>query len=123
MAKFKYIDSWKKVVCENDNLSEFWKDFTKTEYFQCDVVGFMWECCMNYDVVTNHFPTMEYIYPFVKTYVEKANKINDVEESEENFEKWTKMTNIVMDIITTICKNDNYCRDLLIKDFQEFKVD
>ena len=121
MAKFKYFDLYEKVICENDDLENFWEDLTKTDYFKCDIISYLWECVTNYDSIKNKFPTMNYLYPFVKEYVKKISEIDCVYV--EDIQKFEKIDDIITDIITTICKNDNDCRDLIIKDFSNFKVD
>ncbi len=121
MAKFSYVDGWDKIICEDNTLEDFWKKFIKTKNFHYDIISYLWECLVNYDGIKNKFPTMNYLYPFVKEYADKMSKIDmDYTEGIEEFEKIDK---IIEDIITTICKNDNDCRDLIIKDFSEFKVD
>jgi GTP1/Obg family GTP-binding protein len=121
MAKFKYFDLRGEIICENDDLESFWEDLTKTDYFECDIISYLWECLTNYDSIKNKFPTMNYLYPFVKEYVKKLFEIDCTYD--EDIQKYEKVDNIITDIITTICKNDDYCRDLIMKDFPEFKVD
>ena len=120
MAKFSYVDDCGKVVCENDDLEKFWQEFIQTSNFY-EIVSIMWECCANCRVDNIQCPTSRYLYPFVKTYMKKMLEINT--DYLEGIEEFDKVDNITLDIITTICKNDNDCRDLIIKDFSNFKVD
>lgn len=121
MAKFSYVDGWGKIVCENDDLEKFWQEFTQTSNFYYDITSTMWELCANYHNDNIQCATSRYLYPFVKTYMEKMSEIDT--EYLEGISEFEKIDNITQDIITTICKNDNDCRDLIMKDFSDFKVD
>lgn len=117
MAKFSYVDACGKIVCKNDDLEKFWQEFIQTSNFYYDIIGTMWECCANYHVDSMQCATSRYLYPFVKTYMEKLSEIDlDCFEG-------IRINNITHDIITNICENDNNCRDFIIKDFSNFKVD
>jgi hypothetical protein len=121
MAKFSYVDGWGKIVCENDDLEKFWQEFIQTSNFYYDIVSIMWECCANYHLDNIQCSTSRYLYPFVKTYMEKMSEIDT--DYLEGIEEFEKIDNITIDIITKICENDKHCRDLIIKDFSDFKVD